>query len=155
MPARLTTASRACVRAGEAEARRRGGSQIGTDHLLLGLLLDPVGEAADALGVDLEAARAAEDALDRDALAAVGVSVPEGLEVAVRARTRRVTFSAGARGVLARALRKAAASRSRQVTTGHLLLALLECPSPDPAGVLLERLAVDPSAVRARLLGAA
>jgi Clp amino terminal domain, pathogenicity island component len=57
------------------EAGRRGDRRLGTDHLLLGLLHDADSSAARALGVSLESARGASDALDRAALAAVGVDV--------------------------------------------------------------------------------
>ena len=55
------------------EARRRGDHKVGTEHLVLALLMEP--PLAAALGVDLQAARAALEALDRDALAAVGVEI--------------------------------------------------------------------------------
>jgi hypothetical protein len=50
------------------EARRRGDRKVGTEHLLLGLLREPV--LAQALGCDLQTARDALAALDHDALAA-------------------------------------------------------------------------------------
>src|ERR1700679_1299175 len=53
------------------EARRRGDRKVGTEHLILGLLRDPV--LARALGSDLQAARDVLDTLDHDALAAVGI----------------------------------------------------------------------------------
>ena len=46
------------------EARRRGDRRVGTEHLLLGLLHEPDSKAARALGVSLEDARLASDALD-------------------------------------------------------------------------------------------
>lgn len=52
------------------EARRRGDRKVGTEHLILGLLREPV--LAQALGCDLRTARDALDAMDHDALAAVG-----------------------------------------------------------------------------------
>jgi len=53
------------------EARRRGDRKVGTEHLILGLLREPV--LAQALGCDLQTARDALDAMDHDALAAVGI----------------------------------------------------------------------------------
>ena len=53
------------------EARRRGDRKVGTEHLILGLLMEPVVE--QALGCDLQTARDALDAMDQDALAAVGI----------------------------------------------------------------------------------
>ena len=76
MVTRLSTDARKMVLTSAAEeARRRGDRRLGTDHLLLGLLHDPHSRVAQALGVDLDSARAASDALDRAALAAVGVNV--------------------------------------------------------------------------------
>lgn len=57
------------------EARRRGDRRLGTDHLLLGILHDQDSPAARALGIDLESARVAADALDRAALSTVGIEV--------------------------------------------------------------------------------
>src|SRR5262245_29909452 len=59
----------AVVRSALEEARRRGDRRLSTEHLLLALLYDPAAAPARALGVDLETARAALDALDRAALA--------------------------------------------------------------------------------------
>jgi hypothetical protein len=53
------------------EARRRGDRKVGTEHLILGLLREPL--LAQALGCDLQTARDALDAIDQDALAAVGI----------------------------------------------------------------------------------
>jgi len=53
------------------EARRRGDRKVGTEHLILALLREPV--LAQALGCDLQTARDALDAMDHDALAAVGI----------------------------------------------------------------------------------
>ena len=55
------------------EARRRGDRKVGTEHLVLALLAEPA--LAGALATDLAGARAQLEALDRDALGAVGVVV--------------------------------------------------------------------------------
>jgi hypothetical protein len=55
-----------CLQASE-EARRRGDRRAGTDHILLALLEDPSVEGL--LGVSLQQARQAQDALDREARA--------------------------------------------------------------------------------------
>ena len=60
------------------EARLRGDRRIGTEHLLLGLLHDPDSVAARTLGIDLATAQEALDALDRAALAAVGIDARDG-----------------------------------------------------------------------------
>jgi ATP-dependent Clp protease ATP-binding subunit ClpA len=136
------------------EARRRGDRRLGTDHLLLGLLHDPAAEAASALGVDLASARAAQDALDRAALAAVGVRAgdPGPIEDAASPR-RRPPLTSGARAVFKRALQQARPSKGGRIGTRHFLLALLACERPDPAAELLHQLGVDPAVVRDRLTG--
>jgi hypothetical protein len=53
------------------EARRRGDHKVGTEHLVLALLMEPA--LAGALDTDLASARAQLETLDRDALGAVGV----------------------------------------------------------------------------------
>lgn len=50
------------------EARRRGDRQVGTEHLLLGLLHEKGIDSV--LGTDLQSGREALDALDREALGA-------------------------------------------------------------------------------------
>ncbi|HZD69764.1 MAG TPA: Clp protease N-terminal domain-containing protein [Actinomycetes bacterium] len=140
------------------EAQARGDRRIGTDHLLLGLLDDPDSVAARALGVDLEAARAASAALDRAALAAVGIDLgdlgvrPQSQLIHAR---RRPPLTSGARAVLQRSLQEASASKSRYIEVRHLLLALLSRERPDPAAELLAALGVDPAEARDRLTGSA
>ena len=56
------------------EARRRGDRRVGTEHLVLGLLREP--DVAHLLGCDLGTAREALDAMDRDALVAIGIDRP-------------------------------------------------------------------------------
>jgi ATP-dependent Clp protease ATP-binding subunit ClpA len=134
------------------EARRRGDRRIGTDHLLLGLLHDPDAVTARALGVDLESARAATAALDRAALAAIGIDVGDLTAARRPSRARRrPPLTSGARAVLARSIREASSSKSRYIEARHLLLALLSRERPDPAAELLAALGVDPDAARKRL----
>lgn len=135
-----------------AEARRRGDRRLGTDHLLLGLLHEEDSPAARALGVSLGAGRAASDALDLEALAAVGVGV-EALgrpQLAAPAR-RLLPLSSGARAVLRRAIGEALPRRTGRLDGGHFLMALLSLHRPDPAAELIHALGVDPAAVRDRL----
>jgi hypothetical protein len=129
------------------EATRRGDRVIGTEHLVLALLVDPASPAARALGCDLDSARRALDALDREALAAVGIQpgVTAG-PVAVRA-TGRLRLTPAAKAVLT-GIRDA--RKSRGAGLGIVLSALLDLPRPDPAGELLAALAVDARAARER-----
>lgn len=135
-----------------AEARRRGDRRLGTDHLLLGLLHETDLPAARALGVSLEAARAASDALDMAALAAVGVGV-EALgrpQLAAPARGL-LPLSSGVRVVLKRAIDEAHPRRTGRLDGGHLLMALLSLHRPDPAAELIHALGVAPAVVGDRL----
>ncbi|MFD4508373.1 Clp protease N-terminal domain-containing protein [Streptomyces sp. NPDC058457] len=141
--------ARATVASALEETTLRGDRRIGTEHLLLGVLHDP--GAVRALGTDLEAARAALDALDRSALAVVGIDV-QGIERApVPASRKRTPLTSGARAVLPRALAETKKAHSRRITPEHLLLALLDCERPDPAAELLTELGVDRPAVRDRI----
>ncbi|MER6077605.1 Clp protease N-terminal domain-containing protein [Streptomyces sp. NPDC001833] len=141
--------ARATVASALEETTLRGDRRIGTEHLLLGVLHDP--GAVRALGTDLETARAALDALDRSALAVVGIDV-QGIDRApIPASRKRTPFTSGARAVLPRALAETKKAHSRRITPDHLLLALLGCERPDPAAELLTELGIDRAAVRARL----
>ena len=135
------------------EARRRGDRRLGTDHLLLGMLHDPDAEAARALGLDLDSARAAEDALDRAALAAVGVDAGglDPMRVVGTGFHRLPPLTSGARAVFKRAIDQARPGGSGRIETRHFLLALLTCERPDPAAELLHELGVDPAVVRERM----
>jgi ATP-dependent Clp protease ATP-binding subunit ClpA len=147
-------ARRLLLAAATEEARRRGDRRLGTDHLLLGLLHEGSGEAASALGVDLASARAAQDALDRAALAAVGIHVGDlgPIEHAPGAR-RHLPLTSGARAVFKRAVEQVRPRKRGRIATRHFLLALLACQRPDPAAELLHELGLDPAVVRERLTG--
>jgi len=157
MPKRLSVDARRLVLASAAEeASRRGDRRLGTDHLLLGLVHEEDSPAAKALGVSLAAARAASDALDRAALAAVGVQVETLGEGPPAPPGRRFPpLTSGARAVFQRAIDEARPARSGRIEATHFLLALLSRRRPDPAAELLDALGVDPAAVRRRLGGAA
>jgi hypothetical protein len=129
------------------EAIRRGDRVIGTEHLVLALLTDPASPAAQALGCDLDAARRALDALDEQALAAIGLrpGITAG-PVAARPPARlRLTPAAKAVFTGPRDGRKA---RGPGLET--VLGALLDLPRPDPAAELLAALGVDARAARER-----
>jgi ATP-dependent Clp protease ATP-binding subunit ClpA len=145
-------ARRVVLGAAAEEAGRRGDRRLGTDHLLLGILHDPGSVPAQALGIDLQSARAAEDALDRVALAAVGIDVGGLGPIREVGRSRRLPpLTSGARAVFKRATEGARPRKSGRIETRHFLLALLERKRPDPAAELLHELGVDPVAVRGRL----
>jgi hypothetical protein len=129
------------------EAVRRGDRTIGTEHLVLALLADPASPAARALGCDLDSARRALDALDHQALAAIGIQpgITAG-PVAARA-TGRLRLTPAAKAVLT-GIRDARTSRGAGL--GIVLSALLGLPRPDPAAELLAALGVAAHAARER-----
>lgn len=141
------------------EARCRGDRRVGTEHVLVALLLEP--DLASALDTDAEAARAGLATLDRQALAAVGVGAQIEQPVpAPRTRLpRRPTMKVVLQGRLpltpvAKKVLEASwkATRSRrQPGEQYVLASLLELERPDPAAELLAHLGVDPAAARERL----
>ncbi len=158
---RFARSTRTAVTDAVTEAGRRGDRRVGTEHLLLGLLDDPAGVAAAQLGLDVAGARAALDALDAEALASVGIDVT-GFQPPPPARpaprllgSGRVPFTAAAKDTLGRTVRSATVRKAGRIEPQDLLLALLDCATPDPAGELLDRFGVDRAAVRARLTQAA
>ena len=132
------------------EAIRRGDRTIGTEHLVLALLTDPASPTARALGCDLDSARRALDALDSQALAAIGVQpgITAG-PVAVRA-TGRLRLTPAAKALFT-GIRDARGNR--EAGPGIVLNALLDLARPDPAAELLAALGVDAQAARERLTG--
>lgn len=134
------------------EVRRRGDRRLGTDHLLLAILNDRDSRAAQALGVDLETARAALDTLDRSALAAVGVEVGSLGDLPQPLHARRLLpLTSGARAVIKRTVEETRLARTACMETRQFLLALLDRDCPDPAAELLATLGIDRSQVRTRL----
>jgi hypothetical protein len=142
------------------EARRRGDRKLGTEHLLVALLMEP--DLAQALGCDVDAARAALASMDREALGALGIGpeldAPPIPARAVPARSRptikemvrdRLGMTPAAKSLLkevAKPLR-----RGHHMSASDVLLALLELERPDPAAVLLDALGVDRATVRERV----
>ena len=129
------------------EAIRRGDRTIGTEHMVLAMLIDPASPAAKALGCDLATARRALDALDIEALAAIGVE--PGLTAGpVTVRTRgRLRLTPAAKAIFTGIHD---ARKNRGAGLGTALGALLDLPRPDPAAELLAALGVDARAARER-----
>jgi hypothetical protein len=148
------------------EARRCGDRRVGTEHLLLALLREPQLEGTP--GVDLETVRAALDAMDRDALRAIGVDV--GVERALQPRPQpgvhpprptlrvvwhdRLALTPGAKTVLKESSKEMRGFGGRHLGPQRVLEVLLQRERPDPAAELLARLGVDAATVRYRLPGA-
>ena len=149
-------ARKALLTSATEEAMRRGDRRLGTDHLLLALLRDPDSPTARALGVSLGNARSASAALDRAALAAVGIEARQLASPRQPATVRRLPpLTSGARAVITGAVEAARLARTGRIETRHFLLALLTRELPDPAAQLLRVLGVDPAEVRRRLAGTA
>jgi ATP-dependent Clp protease ATP-binding subunit ClpA len=152
---KFTAGARDIVTSALDETRQRGDRRIGTEHLLLGLLHDPGSPAAQALGVDLAAARAGLHTLDREALASIGIDI-EGITLpAIPGSPKRTPFTSGARSVFERAVKEATRTKGRRIAPEHFLLALLDCDAQDPAAELMRNLRIDPAAVRDRISGPA
>jgi hypothetical protein len=142
------------------EARRRGDGRVGTEHLILGLLREP--GLAQALGCDLQTARDALDAMDHDALVAVGIAIafkapPIPIDEPIKRPSRpvlnaffrdRLPMTPAAKAVLEKSY--------KEVRRGHLflqqvLLTLLELEAPDPAAELIAAVGIDRVAARHHL----
>jgi hypothetical protein len=143
------------------EARRRGDRKVGTEHLILALLREPV--LAQALGCDLQTARDALDALDHHALAAVGIGAalnapPIPIDEPIK-RPSRPTLKAVLQDRLPMtpAAKTALEKSYKEIRHGHhiplqqALLTVLELEPPDPAAELIAALGVDRAAARQRL----
>ena len=143
------------------EARRRGDRKVGTEHLLLGLLREPV--LAQALGCDLRTARDALDAMDHDALAAVGIGAgfnapPIPIDEPIKRPGRptlktvlrdRLPMTPAAKAAMEKSYK--AMRRGQRLGPQELLLTVLELKAPDPAAELITALGVDRAAARQRL----
>ena len=146
------------LQAGE-EARRRGDRRTGTDHLLLALLENPSIEVV--LGVNLQQARQALEALDHEALGALGLgsgtdapalptrAVPKNPRIRDIAQKDRLRMTPAAKKVLEEASKPN--RRKLRITAQQVLAQILTLQPPDPAAVLLGALGVNTSEVRRRL----
>ncbi|MBV9802149.1 MAG: hypothetical protein JO130_03120 [Solirubrobacterales bacterium] len=120
------------------QARELRHSFVGTEHILLALLLEPDGTADQVLG-SFGVAHA-------DVRAAVVRMMGLGLEDP----TGEVALTGRAQDVIDRARREASIRDERQVGTEHILLALVHARDGAAARILLG-LDVDPDDVRAAL----
>jgi len=178
---RFTRRARAVLVHAQDEARQLGHNFLGTEHLLLGLLVEGEGVGAKALGglgVTADAVRelvreivgpGAESDLatpddDAELLATIGVDFdqvrqaaeeafgPGALEIAAAKRTGpKVRFAPRAKKALELALREALQLGHSYVGTEHLLLGLTRVDD-GVSGVVLRRLGVSSAAVRQAVL---
>ena len=136
----VTGRARLSVRLARAEAAALGAGELAPEHLLLGLLRDEDGAAAQALraaGLTLETARAAVD----------GVA---DARPAARARGERLPVSPAARSAMEESLRVAVRRGDGHLGEEHLLLSLVAARD---SGVpqLLADLGVERRALEERL----
>ena len=143
----MSSPFRDCMEQALDEAKRRGDTRLGTDHLLLGVLHDP--RAIGLLGADLADARSAMDRLDVAALAAVGVD--SDVTLTASRRGSRPRWSVGAQHVLRESVRDAKLRRVKAIGVDSVLRSLLGRPAPDPAQDLLAEMGIDADALRTRL----
>jgi ATP-dependent Clp protease ATP-binding subunit ClpA len=143
---RFAGAARQAVVDARQEAGRAGQDQIRSEHILVGLLRHP-GPAADALtaaGLDIDSLRTrlprptgGADDLASEALATLGIDLDAvrratdasfGRGALDRARRghARLPFAPDARQSLAGAVRHAQQLSSPEISSGHLLLGILE-----------------------------
>ena len=123
---RFTMRARRAVVLAQEEARALHHGRIGTEHLVLGLLHEGEGRAAQALGalgLDLAGARAQVEAIDD-----VSPSEPSG----------HIPFDDGAKQALMAAFDECRLEQDEVITTGHVLLGLLAVPGGQACGLLAE-----------------
>jgi ATP-dependent Clp protease ATP-binding subunit ClpA len=136
---RFTERSRRVVVLAQEEARMLDHNYIGTEHLLLGLIHEGDGIAAQAIGstgLTLDAARA-----EVEAMIGRGDSAPFG----------HIPFTPRAKKVLELALREALALKKSYIGPEHILLGLLR--EGDGVGAqILDRLAAPLAVLRAQVI---
>jgi Clp amino terminal domain, pathogenicity island component len=137
---RFTPRAKSVVVAAQEAAVGFGASEIGTDHVLLGLYAEPDGVAVlvlDELGLDREAVTAA--VLER---------APADAEP-VRGH---VPFSTGSKQALENALRSAVDLGHNYIGTEHILLGILRLDAGEPGAELLAESGITESAARERIV---
>jgi ATP-dependent Clp protease ATP-binding subunit ClpA len=144
---RFTTEARQAVVGAQAEARRLHHGRIGTEHLLLALLIQDTPSTAvlaryglthDSVAETIAGYRSAEE-LDADALTTLGIDldvVRDRVEATFgpgaldgdgpqKQPSGHIPFSPRTRKVLELALREAIAMKSTSIRDGHIALGLL------------------------------
>src|SRR5215469_8349649 len=142
---RFTDKARRTVVLAQEEARELGHHNIGTDHLLLGLLRESTGVAAAALtslGVSLPDTRA------RVADSRAEASPPAASSTTAEAH---IPFTPEAKRTLELALRESLQLGHDYIGTEHILLGLIREP-PCRAATILSELGADKAAITQRVL---
>ncbi|WP_422769406.1 Clp protease N-terminal domain-containing protein [Plantactinospora sp. WMMC1484] len=138
--ARFTDRARNVVRQAQAEAREAGSAEVGTEHLLLGILHEPeglAGRAITALGVSAAAIRAGARATeDRTSTAddRTSTAPPDRQPGAV---PEHLPFAPGAKRVRDRTFQEALRLGHNYVGTEHILLGLLAAEDEPGARILV------------------
>jgi len=135
---RFTDQSRQVVVLAQEEARLLGHTDIGTEHILLGLLREDDGvahQALDSLGIRLQPAR---DRVEADAGRGPGQS-------------GHIPFTPEAKRTLELSLREALQFGKNYIDTEHILLGLVRDPA-SPGARILAGLGGTPDAVRQRVV---
>jgi ATP-dependent Clp protease ATP-binding subunit ClpA len=170
---RFEPAARQAFVDAKSEAVRAGDDKVRAEHLLIGVLTEP-GPAADTLtaaGLELDAVRALvpgqPDALggrlDAQALSTLGIDLdavrratdaafgPGALDRARPPGRGRPRFSDDAKASLSGAVRQAERLGQKTITSGHMLIGIIDQPS-NGALTLLTEAGADPAALRADVL---
>ena len=135
---RFTDPARRVVVLAQEEARMLGHGYIGTEHLLLGLVHEGEGTAAqvlEAAGVTLDRAR---------------VAVEELVDSGGHQRSGHIPFTPRAKTALELSLREAIQLKDKHIGTEHLLLGVLQ----EGGGVaiqVIERLGGEPPELRSKI----
>jgi ATP-dependent Clp protease ATP-binding subunit ClpA len=177
---RFTTPARSVVTLAQQEARELGRANVGTQHVLLGILGTPDtagARALEALGIRerdvredvrrLDRDRSAFSDRDADALRGVGIDLDEvrrtveqtfgsgalerGATAGARSWAGHVPFTRGSKKALELALREATHLGHRAIGTEHLLLGLVRDDGCSAARILAAR-GADRERVRAAVL---
>lgn len=148
---RFSDGARSVVKAAQEEARTRGDQGIGTEHLLFALTRDegPAGEALRGCGVYRGAAEDAVDALpgrdrlDGEALRVLGIDIDAVRDAAEDAfgpgaldgprgsrrggsSKGRIPFTPESKKVLELSLRQSLRLKHKYISSGHILLGLIQ-----------------------------
>jgi ATP-dependent Clp protease ATP-binding subunit ClpA len=138
------------------EARKMGNNYVGTEHLLLGLLVEGEGIAAHVLqdlGATLEKVRSEIDQLLRSGGVTESKSVEPGRPITTRAKYPIDRFTSAAKNVLTLAQEEAERAHHSYIGTEHLLLGLLR-QKEGLAAAALANLGVESNFVRGTLMSA-
>ncbi|MDG4787277.1 Clp protease N-terminal domain-containing protein [Micromonospora sp. WMMD1102] len=139
--ARFTDRARNVVTQAQAEARYAGSAEVGTEHLLLGILHEPAGlagRAITALGVSAEQIRAGVPGTGPAPAPAAAGAHPTAEPVRSADGSDHLPFSAGAKQVRDRTFAEALRLGHNYVGTEHILLGLLATEDEPGARILVE-----------------